>query len=97
MKKKGSFTRCKCPSYYRYEHFTTGTHAAVWGSRVPDQWSGEVITGVSDVGPKWVRLAPNRQIRDFFRSYFSTFWLGEPKCAEIRSEKVMDLSHLGLI
>ena len=25
------------------------------------------------------------QFRDFFRSDFSTFWLGEPKCTEILS------------
>ena len=37
------------------------------------------------------------QIQDFFRSHFRTFWLGEPKCSEIWSEKLTDLSHLGLI
>ena len=35
------------------------------------------------------------QIRDFFRSDFSTFWLEEPKCTEIWSEKLPDLSQLG--
>ena len=39
----------------------------------------------------WAQM---RQIRDFFRSDFRTFWLGEPKCSEIWSEKVPDLSHL---
>ena len=35
------------------------------------------------------------QIRDFFTSNFSTFWLGEPKCTEIWSEKGLDFYHLG--
>ena len=35
------------------------------------------------------------QIRDFFRSDFSTFWRGAPKCTEIWSEKVPDFSHFG--
>ena len=33
------------------------------------------------------------EIRNFFRSDFSTFLLGEPKCTEIVSEKVPDFSH----
>ena len=37
------------------------------------------------------------QIRDYFRLDFSTFWRGAPKCTEIWSEKVPDLSHLGQI
>ena len=37
------------------------------------------------------------QIRDFFRSDFSTFWLGEPKCIEKWSSKVQDLSNFMLI
>ena len=28
---------------------------------------------VVDLGPEWVRLAPNGRIQDFFRSCFSTF------------------------
>ena len=32
------------------------------------------------------------QIRDFFRSYFSTFWLTEPKCTQIWSEKRLGFS-----
>ena len=36
----------------------------------------------------------NGQIRDFFRSYFSSFWLGEPKRTEIWSEKVPDLGPI---
>ena len=42
------------------------------------------------------------KIRDFFRSDFSTFWRGAPKCTKIWSEKVPDflpfwdnLTHLG--
>ena len=38
-----------------------------------------------------------RLIRDFFRSDFSIFWLAEPKCTEIWSQKVPDLPHLGSI
>ena len=38
-----------------------------------------------------------RQIRDFFRSDFSTFLLSEPKYTDIFSEKNPDLSHLGPI
>ena len=34
---------------------------------------------------------------DFFRWDSSTFRLGEPKCTDIWSEKVPDLSHLGPI
>ena len=44
--------------------------------------------------PDWSKMG---QIRDFFRSYFSTFWLTEPKCTEIWSEKITDLSNLGPI
>ena len=33
----------------------------------------------------------------FFRSVFSTFWLAEPKCSEISSEKALDLFHFGAI
>ena len=61
-------------------------------------------------GSDWPQMD---QIRDFFRSDFSTFWRGakmywnliwkspgfvptEPKCTEIWSEKVPDLSHWGL-
>ena len=32
----------------------------------------------------WLKMG---RIRDFFRSDFRTFWLGEPKCSEIWSEK----------
>ena len=41
---------------------------------------------MSDSALKWARLPQVGQIRDFFRSDFSTFWLGE---------KVSDLSHSG--
>ena len=36
------------------------------------------------------------QIRNFFRSDFRTFWRPAPKCSEIWSEKVLDLSHLAV-
>ena len=38
-------------------------------------------------GSDWIRTQM-RQILDFFRSESSTFWLGEPKCTEIWSERV---------
>ena len=40
----------------------------------------------------WPRIG---LIRASLSSYFSTFWLSEPKCTEIWSEKAPDLSHLG--
>ena len=42
-------------------------------------------------GSDWPQM---EKIRDFFRSDFSTIWLTEPKCTEIWSENVPDLSHL---
>ena len=45
------------------------------------------MLGMSD----WPKMG---QIQHIFRSDFSTFWLGEPKCTEISSEKVPDLSDL---
>ena len=40
--------------------------------------------------PKLEQIDPKMGlIRDFFRSNFSTFWLGELKCADIWSEKGM--------
>ena len=45
---------------------------------------GTLASGMVGLAPKWVRLDPQiGQIRDFFRSDFSTFWLTEPKCTEI--------------
>ena len=43
--------------------------------------------------PRW----PDGTNPDFFRSDFSTFWLTEPKCTEIRSENVPDMSKYGPI
>ena len=60
-------------------------------------WEDRLIQVHQIWDPNWVRLAPNgtiRQIWDFFRSDFSTFWLTEPKCTEIWSENTLDLSHL---
>ena len=55
-------------------------------------------TGESDLGRIMVRLVPNGTNRGlFFRSDFSTFWLTEPKCTEIRSENVPDMSKYGPI
>ena len=60
------------------------------------------LTGLSDFGSKWVRLAPNGtnlgllQIR-FQNIFFKMSWNLIWKCSEIWSEKVPDLSHLGPI
>ena len=49
--------------------------------------------GGKNFGPKWVNPGLFQRIllyilaRKFFRSDFSTFWLSEPKCTEIWSEK----------
>ena len=45
-------------------------------------------------GSYWPQMG---HIREFFSSDVSTFWLAEPKCSEIWSEKVPDLSHIGPI
>ena len=75
--------------------------AAVWGQILRLQQATEEqcceyfspLAGLAGVrmlslAPKWVRFAPNwENIRDFFRSDFSTFWLAEPKCTLIGFEK----------
>ena len=51
--------------------------------------------------PVWPQSGSNcpkmGKIRDFFRSDFSTFWLEEPKCTEIWSEKVPEFSNFRTI
>ena len=42
---------------------------------------------LSDLGSKTISLAPNGTNPGLFRTYFSTFWLDEPKRTEISSEK----------
>ena len=44
----------------------------------------------------WVKLAPNWKNLDFFQIRFQ-YILALPKCTEIWSEKIHDLSHLGSI
>ena len=39
--------------------------------------------GITDLGPKEVRLSEIEHIEEFCRSDFSTFWLGETKSTEI--------------
>ena len=47
------------------------------------------VTGISDAGLKWFRVAWNGTIRYFFRS--------EPECTKVWSEKIPGLSHSGSI
>ena len=55
-------------------------------------------SGMSYLGHKVSYIGPQMgQNRDFFKSNFRIFWFTEPKCSEICSEKVTDLSLLGSI
>ena len=60
---------------------------STWPLRLFDQQSVMWQPGRSHLVPKWVSSAQMGQIRDFFISYFSTFWRRAPKCTEIWSEK----------
>ena len=53
-----------------------------------------VLSGVSDYGLKWVRLATNGTNRGLFQIRFQYIFRRGAKCTEIWSEKVPDLSHL---
>ena len=78
----------KIRPFYMYAHVSTLT---VKTSKCFDNlWHRYVSFGsqLRQIGPKWDKYGT------FFRSYFSTFWLGEPKCTKIRSEKVSDLFYL---
>ena len=46
-------------------------------------------SGWSDLGQKWVNLAQMGQIRGFFRSNFSTFWLDELNLTHFRPKYVI--------
>ena len=46
-----------------------------------------MMSVMSDLGPKWVRLAPNGTNSGLFQIRF------QPKCTEILFEKVPDFSH----
>ena len=47
----------------------------------PSGRDGRFGSKVSQIGPNWDKSGT------FFRSDFSTFWLAEPKCTEVWSEK----------
>ena len=61
---------------------------------MPQALDKQCFPGRSNLGPigsEWFQMG---QIREFSRSDFSTFQLCEPKCTEIWSEKVLNLSNL---
>ena len=61
---------------------------------LPMLWTKQGCKFGIQIGSDWPQM---RQIRDFFRSDFRTFWRGAPKRSEIWSEKFPGLSHLGQI
>ena len=69
---------------------STWTVVSLESPEVLSHWIWDMWSGPN--GPDCLKMG---QIWDFFRSDFSTFWLSEPKCTEIWSEKVPDLSLSG--
>ena len=79
-----------------WRHILTWRHAGLSEGKVKQLTRACLISAVLNtrsardgwLAPKWVLLTQMLQILNFFRSYFSIFWLAEPKCTAIWSEKV---------
>ena len=98
---------CKSDQYLANQTYLTATNRpdiALIGSIYTHEWrhysdSCELGShGVHQSRQIWARSewdwTKMGQILDFFKSDVSTFWLSEPKCTEIWSENIPDLSYL---
>ena len=70
-------------------HFTLGCTVLARMSDTGRNRAGLSNAGVTYLGQKLLRFAINTTNQGLFRSGVSTFWFGERKCTDIRSEKVL--------
>ena len=61
-------------------------------SHAPIQWRRRgPLPVMPGLATKWVRLAPNGKKWYFLISIFSTFWLREPKCTDLKKSQIFQI------
>ena len=102
-------TNCKMYKLYMNKWYRNKLRVYLQGNeQIESHWQinvqldSEPLEGILSLGmpifaPKWVRLAPNGTNPRLFQIRFQYILVSRPKCTEIWSEKVSDLSHLGPI